>query len=168
MSAARAKSTAVVVGVGAERGLGAALCRRFAAEGYHVLVAGRTPEKIAQVAKTIGATGGSAEAVTVDTTREDEVIRLFDHAMSPGNGREAADVVIFNAGNNRRIDFRELSAEQFEQYWRIGCFGGLSAARRRGDWVRSAAARSSSPAPPPACAASPGLRTSPPRKPACA
>jgi NAD(P)-dependent dehydrogenase (short-subunit alcohol dehydrogenase family) len=129
MSAARAKSAAVVVGVGAERGLGAALCRRFAAEGYHVLVAGRTPEKIAQVAKTIGATGGSAEAVTVDTTREDEVIRLFDHAMSPGDGREAADVVIFNAGNNRRIDFRELSAEQFEQYWRIGCFGGFLVGR---------------------------------------
>ena len=40
------KPTAVVVGVGAERGLGAALCRRFAPEGYHVLVAGRTPEKI--------------------------------------------------------------------------------------------------------------------------
>jgi NAD(P)-dependent dehydrogenase (short-subunit alcohol dehydrogenase family) len=38
--------TAAIVGVDAERGLGAALCRRFAAEGYHVLVAGRTPEKI--------------------------------------------------------------------------------------------------------------------------
>ncbi len=129
MSASRAKSTAVVVGVGAERGLGAALCRRFAAEGYHVLVAGRTPEKIAQVAKMIGATGASAEAITVDTTREDDVIRLFDRAMSPGDGREPADVVIFNAGINRRIDFRELSAEQFEQFWRIGCFGGFLVGR---------------------------------------
>ena len=35
------KPTAVVVGVGAERGLGAALCRRFAQGGYHVLVASR-------------------------------------------------------------------------------------------------------------------------------
>jgi NAD(P)-dependent dehydrogenase (short-subunit alcohol dehydrogenase family) len=99
------------------------------AEGYHVLVAGRTPEKIAQVAKTISATGGSAEAAPVDTTREDDVIRLFDRAMSPGDGREPADVVIFNAGNNRRIDFRELSAEQFEQFWRIGCFGGFLVGR---------------------------------------
>jgi NAD(P)-dependent dehydrogenase (short-subunit alcohol dehydrogenase family) len=94
-----------------------------------VLVAGRTPEKIAQVADTICETGGSAESVTADTTREDDVIRLFDRAMSPGDGREAADVVIFNAGNNRRIDFRELSAEQFEQFWRIGCFGGFLVGR---------------------------------------
>ena len=43
-------NTAVVVGVGAELRLGAALCRRFAREGYHVLVAGRTPTKIDQVA----------------------------------------------------------------------------------------------------------------------
>ena len=129
MGAIKASGTAVVVGVGAEGGLGAALCRRFAAEGYHVLVAGRTPEKITQVAKTICATGGSAEAITVDTTREDDVIRLFDGAMSPHNGRAAADVVIFYAGNNRRIDFKELSAEQFEEFWRIGCFGGFLVGR---------------------------------------
>ena len=76
--------TAVIVGVGAERGLGAALCRRFAAEGYHVLVAGRTPEKIEQVTRAISQKGGSAEAISVDTTREDDVVRLFDRAMSPG------------------------------------------------------------------------------------
>jgi NAD(P)-dependent dehydrogenase (short-subunit alcohol dehydrogenase family) len=121
--------TSVVVGVGAERGLGAALSRRFAAEGYHVLVAGRTPEKIAQVAKTIREKGGSAEPVTVDTTREDDVVRLFDRAMAPADGRDPADLVVFNAGNNQRIDFRELSAEQFEQFWRIGCFGGFLVGR---------------------------------------
>ena len=40
------KPSAIVVGVGAEQGLGAALCRRFAAQGYHVFVAGRTSGKI--------------------------------------------------------------------------------------------------------------------------
>jgi NAD(P)-dependent dehydrogenase (short-subunit alcohol dehydrogenase family) len=129
MSTDQGSGTAVVVGVGAERGLGAALCRRFAAEGYHVLVAGRTPEKIGQVAKTIDAAGGSAEAISVDTTREDDVIRLFDRAMGPGDGRAAAEVVIFNAGNNRRIDFKELSVEQFEEFWRVGCFGGFLVGR---------------------------------------
>jgi NAD(P)-dependent dehydrogenase (short-subunit alcohol dehydrogenase family) len=89
--------TAVVVGVGAERGLGAALCRRFAAEGYHLLVAGRTPEKIAQVVQTIRKTGGSAEPMAVDTTREDDVVRLFDRAISPGDGHDPFDLVVFNA-----------------------------------------------------------------------
>ena len=80
------KPTAVVIGVGAERGLGAALCRRFAGERYHLIVAGRTPEKIAQVVQTIRKAGGSAEPMVVDTTREDDVVRLFDRAMSPVMG----------------------------------------------------------------------------------
>jgi NAD(P)-dependent dehydrogenase (short-subunit alcohol dehydrogenase family) len=121
--------TAVVVGVGAERGLGAALCRRFAAEGYHLLVAGRTREKIERVAETIRQTRGSAEPVVVDTTREGDVVRLFDRAMSPGDGREPSSLVVFNAGNNQRIDFRELTAAQFEDFWRVGCFGGFLVGR---------------------------------------
>jgi NAD(P)-dependent dehydrogenase (short-subunit alcohol dehydrogenase family) len=121
--------TAVVVGVGAERGLGAALCRRFALEGYHVIVGGRTPEKIAQVAQTIHKSDGSAEPVTVDTTREDDVVRLFDLAMSPGDGHDPADLVVFNAGNNQRIDFRQLTSAQFEDFWRVGCFGGFLVGR---------------------------------------
>lgn len=123
------KPTAVVIGVGAERGLGAALSRRFAAEGYHVLVAGRTSEKIAAVVKTIEKKGGSADPVTVDATREDEIVHLFDRAMAPGDGRDPADLVVFNAGNNQRIDFRELTAAQFEQFWRVGCFGGFLVGR---------------------------------------
>jgi NAD(P)-dependent dehydrogenase (short-subunit alcohol dehydrogenase family) len=121
--------TAAVIGVGAERGLGAALCRRFAAGGYHVLVSGRTLEKIEQVAQTIRETGGSAEAALADAASEPDVIRLFDRAMSPGDGREPADLIAFNAGNNRHIKFSELTAEQFEDLWRIGCFAGFLAGR---------------------------------------
>lgn len=123
------RPTAVVVGVGAERGLGAALCRRFAAGGYHLLVAGRTPEKIERVAQSIRGTRGSAEAIVVDTTREDDVVRLFDQAMAPSDRRQPADLVVFNAGNNQRIDFRELSSQQFEDFWRVGCFGGFLVGR---------------------------------------
>ena len=57
------KPSAVVVGVGAERGLGAALCRRFAQGGCHVLIAGRTAAKINKVAETIVSAGGSAEPI---------------------------------------------------------------------------------------------------------
>lgn len=123
------KPTAVVVGVGAEFGLGAALCRRFAAGGYHVLAAGRTQAKVDQVAGSIAKAGGSAEPLAVDTTVEADVIRLFDRAMAPGTGCEPADLVAYNAGVNQKIDLRELSAETFEEFWRIGCFGGFLVGR---------------------------------------
>ena len=59
-------STAVVIGVGAARGLGATLCRRFADLGLHAVVAGRTPEKVEAVAESIRAEGGEATAVGVE------------------------------------------------------------------------------------------------------
>jgi NAD(P)-dependent dehydrogenase (short-subunit alcohol dehydrogenase family) len=123
------KPTAVVVGVGAEQGVGAAVSRRFAREGHHVLVAGRTPATIEQVARTIVAAGGSAEPIPTDATREQEVAALFDRAMAPGNGFNPADVIVFNAGNNQRVDFREVSAQLFEDFWRVGCFAGFLVGR---------------------------------------
>ncbi len=36
-----------------------------------------------------------------------------------------------NAGNNQRLDFRELTAAQFEDFWRVGCFSGFLVGRRR-------------------------------------
>lgn len=123
------KPTAVVVGVGAEMGVGAAVCRRFAREGYHILVVGHTTAKIARVAEAIVAAGGSAEAVTTDTTNEAQVVALFDRAMAPGPGKAPADVVVFNAGNNQVIKFRDITAEQFEHFWRVGCFGGFLVGR---------------------------------------
>jgi NAD(P)-dependent dehydrogenase (short-subunit alcohol dehydrogenase family) len=123
------KPVAIVVGVGAELGLGAALCRRFAEGGHHVFVAGRSASKVEQVVRTILSKGGSAEPVVMDTTREEDVIRLFDRAMSPQAGLGPLDLVAYNAGNNRKLDFRELSAEMFEEFWRIGCFGGFLVGR---------------------------------------
>jgi len=123
------RPTAVVVGVGAERGLGAALCRRFAAEGYHVLVAGRTADRLDQVVRTVTAAGGSADPVVTDATREEDVIRLFDRAFASDDGAGPPDLIVSNAGNNQRIDFRELSAQTFEDFWRVGCLAGFLVGR---------------------------------------
>lgn len=121
--------TAVVVGVGAERGLGAALARRFARGGCHVLAAGRTPAKLTSAVEAITNAGGSAEAVPTDATREADVARLFDRAMAPGAGREPASLVAFNVGDNQRIDFRTTTVAQFEAFWRTDCLAGFLVAR---------------------------------------
>jgi short-subunit dehydrogenase len=47
------QGNAIVVGVGSEQGLGAALSRRFAREGYNVIVSGRTEAKLARVVRAI-------------------------------------------------------------------------------------------------------------------
>ncbi|NKJ36365.1 SDR family NAD(P)-dependent oxidoreductase [Rhizobium sp. SG570] len=121
--------SAVIVGVGAEQGLGAALCRLLAGKGYHVIIAGRTPAKIDKVAETIKASGGSAEAIETDATDEAAVVRLFEHAFAPRDGIAAPDFIVFNAGINRPIGFRDLTAAQFEEFWRICCFGGFLVGR---------------------------------------
>ena len=122
--------TAIVFGVGSIRGVGGAVCRRFAHEGYHVIVAVRTLTKIEAVTAEITASGtGSAEAVRIDVTDEAQVIAAFDRAMTPGPGREPADVVVSNAGNNAVIDFTQVTAAQFEDFWRVGCYSGFLVGR---------------------------------------
>ncbi|NTF40463.1 SDR family NAD(P)-dependent oxidoreductase [Rhizobium rhizogenes] len=121
--------SAIIVGVGAEQGLGAALCRLLAGKGYHVVIAGRTPAKIDQVAGAIRASGGSAEAIETDATDEAAVVRLFEHAFTARDGIAAPDFIVFNAGINRPIGFRDLTAAQFEEFWRICCFGGFLVGR---------------------------------------
>jgi NAD(P)-dependent dehydrogenase (short-subunit alcohol dehydrogenase family) len=120
-----AKKKAVVLGVGAERGLGAAASRRFAKEGYHVLVAGRTVAKVEKIADSIRAAGGSATPVTVDGTKEAEVIALFDNAMADDAEGSPVDLAVFNMGNNAAVDVREMTAQHFEDSWRVGCFAGF-------------------------------------------
>jgi NAD(P)-dependent dehydrogenase (short-subunit alcohol dehydrogenase family) len=57
------------------------------------------------------------------------VTRLFERAMAPRDGLNPVDLVAYNAGNNQRIDFREVTAKQFQDFWRVGCFGGFLVGR---------------------------------------
>jgi hypothetical protein len=54
----------------------------------HVVIARRTPGKLEQVVTSTLAAGGSTEAMAMDATNEADVVKLFDHAMAPANGRE--------------------------------------------------------------------------------
>jgi NAD(P)-dependent dehydrogenase (short-subunit alcohol dehydrogenase family) len=117
--------TAIVVGVGAELGLGATLCRRLAATGLHVFVAGRTTANIEGVAKTIRGKGQQATAVECDATKEVDVMKAFDAATKAGT----LDCVIFNAGNNVMKPLRDIDVKTFEDAWRLGCFGGFLVGR---------------------------------------
>jgi len=117
--------TAIAVGVGPEAGLGGALCKRLAREGLHVLVAGRTPDKVETLAAAIRKAGGRATGVATDTAREQDVLDLFDRAEKEG----PLEIVVYNAGNAAMGELHDMEASYFEQVWRVGCFGGFLVGR---------------------------------------
>ena len=114
---------AVVLGVGVAQGVGGTLCKRFAADGHHVFIGGRTERKIEAIADSIAADGGNATPVLTDATNEQSVVSLFDAIQTSGPGQ--LDLAIYNAGNNTPGKIIDMEADYFEAAWRIGCFGAF-------------------------------------------
>lgn len=125
MPASDRRASAVVVGVGARAGIGAALGRRFAREDLHVVLAGRTRERLEERAEEIRSAGGAVSTVPTDATHEADVLRLFDAAESAA----PVELVAYNAGNNQWGNFLEMEAKFFEDVWRICCLGGFLVGR---------------------------------------
>jgi NAD(P)-dependent dehydrogenase (short-subunit alcohol dehydrogenase family) len=118
----KAKTNAVIFGVGPRQGLGAELCHRAAARGLHVFVNGRTAEKIGAVAADIVKAGGNATPLLADVTDEAAVNQAVAEIEKDGRPLELA---IYNAGNNRPEAFLDVTAEVFEDMWKVICFGGF-------------------------------------------
>lgn len=57
------------------------------------------------------------------------MIAMFDKAMADDADGSPADLVVFNMGNKQAVDFREMTAQHFEDSWRVGCFAGFLFAR---------------------------------------
>ena len=93
-----------------------------AARGLHVFVNGRTAEKIDEVVADIEAAGGSASALLADVTNEQAVNAALEEIEKDGRPLELA---IYNAGNNRPEKFLDVTAEVFEDMWKVICFGGF-------------------------------------------
>ena len=81
---------AIILGVGPEQGLGAQLALRFAREGLHVFVAGRTQSRLDSLVSDIKREGGKATAVSTDATSEDQVVALF------GKAGEGLDLAVYS------------------------------------------------------------------------
>ncbi|MFD5417798.1 SDR family NAD(P)-dependent oxidoreductase [Streptomyces sp. NPDC127069] len=119
----------VTVVTGGSRGIGAATCVRLAAEG-HDLVLGyaRDEEAAASVAERVRAAGARCLTVRGDTSREDQVERLFDVA-----GAELGPVtgLVNNAGVTgplgRLVDAR---TEDLRRVVEVNLLGYLLCCRR--------------------------------------
>ena len=119
------QGTAVIVGVGAETGLGAGLARRFAREGLRVVIAGRTQERLQAVADGIRAAGGKAVVKLADASSEADVAALFEEADREND----LELAVYNAGNNIPAPALETDAKLVEALWRQNALGGFLAGR---------------------------------------
>lgn len=113
---------ALVLGVGPLQGLGAALARRFAAEGLQVVIAGRSLAKLALVADTIADAGGIAIPVVADATSESDVKRLFDMATADGR---ILEIAAYNVDSNLSAPLLETNLEMFTTLWRQNSLGAF-------------------------------------------
>jgi len=80
---------------GASRGIGAAVAKRFAAEGAHVILVARTVGGLEEVDDAIKAAGGKATLVPLDLTQHDKIDQL-GALVAERFGR--LDVLVGNAG----------------------------------------------------------------------
>jgi NAD(P)-dependent dehydrogenase (short-subunit alcohol dehydrogenase family) len=115
------KAIAWVIGVGASRGTGAAVARRFAREGFMVAVTGRSAGSVQAVADEIKAEGGHTIEAVGDAQDEAgmlENLRRLE-AIAP------VEVGIYNAGNAIWGPPLSTQSADFEAMWRVGCLGGF-------------------------------------------
>ena len=120
------KGACLVVGAG--DGVGGAIARAFAAEGYVVCIT-RRPRHLDQLealAASIREGGGQARAFGVDARVEAEMIALVD-TIEAEVGPLA--VVVFNIGANVRFSITETTAQVFSKVWEMACFAGFLAGR---------------------------------------
>ena len=120
------KGACLVVGVG--EGVGGAIAKAFAAEGYAVCMTrrARNLDQLDSLAAEIRAAGGTAHAFGVDAREEGEVIALFDKIEAEVGPLE---VVVFNIGANVRFGIVETTSRVFTKVWEMACFAGFLAGR---------------------------------------
>jgi 3-oxoacyl-[acyl-carrier protein] reductase len=122
----------VAVVTGGSRGIGRATVRRFAADGFAVVInyAGATGEAQAAVAE-VTAAGGQAIAVQADVADEQAVSALFDEAESTYGG---VDVVVNAAGRMKLAPLADLDLADLDAIHRTNIRGAFvvsqQAARR--------------------------------------
>jgi NAD(P)-dependent dehydrogenase (short-subunit alcohol dehydrogenase family) len=115
---------AAVLGVGP--GLGAAVARRFASEGFAVAMMARREESLAKIRQDIEPDGGTALLVSADATNADSVAAAFERISAELGDPE---VLVYNAGAFQMGGVLEVSPAQFDECFRANCAGAFYAAR---------------------------------------
>lgn len=120
---ARRNATAAIVGAGDF--IGAAIARKFAAEGYQVVAGRRNGDKLASLKAEIEAAGGVCIARSLDARSEEGIVEFLNaaDAVAP------LEVCIFNVGANVNFPLLDTTERVFRKVWEMACYAGFLTGR---------------------------------------
>jgi NAD(P)-dependent dehydrogenase (short-subunit alcohol dehydrogenase family) len=110
----------VALVTGGTRGIGAAITRRLAQDGFSVFISGRTDASVQEASERFAKEGLTIRGFASDARREDDQKRLVESTAREG-GR--LDVLVNNAGIGHFGSVSELSPEKFREVLETNLFG---------------------------------------------
>lgn len=116
-------ATAAVIGAGDF--IGAAIARKFAAEGFTVFAGRRNGDKLAPLVSDIEKAGGKVSARSLDARKEEDITAFLKEA----DQHAPLEVCIFNIGANVNFPILDTTERVFRKVWEMACYSGFLAGR---------------------------------------
>ncbi|WP_395708002.1 SDR family NAD(P)-dependent oxidoreductase [Reyranella sp.] len=116
-------ATAAVIGAG--NFIGAAIARKFAAEGFTVFAGRRNGDKLAPLVSDIEKAGGKVSARSLDARKEEDITAFLKEA----DQHAPLEVCIFNIGANVNFPILDTTERVFRKVWEMACYSGFLAGR---------------------------------------
>jgi NAD(P)-dependent dehydrogenase (short-subunit alcohol dehydrogenase family) len=111
--------------IGAGDHIGAAIARKFAAEGFAVFAGRRNGDKLKPLVAEIEATGGRITGRSLDARKEEEITAFLQDA----DRTAPLEICIFNVGANVNFPLLETTERVFRKVWEMACYAGFLTAR---------------------------------------
>jgi len=112
---------ATVAVVGAGDFIGAAIARKFAAEGFTVFAGRRNGDKLSPLVTDIEGAGGRIHARALDARNEDDITAFLQEADSEA----PLELCVFNIGANVNFPLLETTSRVFRKVWELACYAGF-------------------------------------------
>jgi NAD(P)-dependent dehydrogenase (short-subunit alcohol dehydrogenase family) len=119
-----AKDRSVAV-IGAGDYIGAAIAKKFAAEGFTVFAGRRRGEKLAPLIAEVEAAGGRIAGRSLDARKEEDLAAFLGEA----DAAAPLEVCVFNIGANVNFSLLETTERVFRKVWELACYAGFLAGR---------------------------------------
>ena len=111
----------MVLVTGVAEGLGASIAKTFAAAGYDVLGLARSDKASSHLARVVGEGDGVYRHLTCDVTQPAEMAEVLRPHL------DRIGVLVHNAHALLIKPFAATASGEFEQAWRVACFGAFVA-----------------------------------------